>query len=804
MTEDASNAKHKFKSQKLLDKGSQKKGTVTTFKALYNKLEFLEITEEKSVDIITTDLQSTNKVKKQKNSKLYGESSNDNKNTQKKSAVIEIQGKASVELNTGKKTALERINDTKKKVVYSSKKKNKSVEIKSEVSIAASVACPELSTEEKKVSTKTVQATVENVVSDWEALDWEASDYDSSNPDSSTVDSPDKAPEKGPSQPEAPPQAAAEATLRSPICCVLGHVDTGKTKLLDNIRSTNVQDGEAGGITQQIGATFVPTSALAQRTAVINRQGRLELKVPGLLVIDTPGHESFSNLRLRGSSLCDIAILVVDIQHGLEQQTIESISILKKRKTPFVVAINKIDVCYGWTPRLHSGFRASFKNQKGHAQKHFNELASKIVLQLAEQGFNAALYYENKDLKKTVSLVPTSAKTGEGIPDLLGLIVQLTQRWMATRISFKTNVECTILEVKKVQGLGTTVDVILSQGSLKQGQTIVLCGLDGPIRTTIRELLMPQPLRELRVKSNYVSHKVVSAAQGVKIFAKHLESAVAGTPLYVIDDNTDESRIKEIEEKVINELKASLDRFETQEEGVCAQASTLGALEALLVFFETSKIPVSSVDIGPVHKKQVVKCSTQKDALYSCILAFDVPVDPEAKKLAKQKKITIFTADIIYHLFDRYMEFRKTELEKRKRAVAHLAWFPCVLQILPESIFRNRDPLIMGVTVVEGTLRSGVPIVVPDKDFLELGVVDSIQINNKDLPTAKTGQSVCVRIQNTRDAPRMYGRHFDHTNLLYTNLSRRAIDVLKEHYKEEMTKNDWKLIVKMKKIFKIL
>lgn len=256
-------------------------------------------------------------------------------------------------------------------------------------------------------------------------------------------------------------------------------------------------------------------------------------KLPGLLIIDTPGHESFSNLRNRGSSLCDIAILVVDIMHGLEPQTIESINILKSKKTPFIVALNKIDRLYDWQTINRKDVRDVLKSQAPNTQREFEQRAKEVILQFAEQGLNAALFYENPDPRSYVSLVPTSAITGEGMGNLLYLIIESSQSWLAKRLMYSEELLATVLEVKAITGLGTTIDCILINGKLREGDTMVCAGTDGPITTQIRSLLMPHPMKELRVKNSYIEHREVIAAQGVKIAAKELEKAIAGLNLYI-------------------------------------------------------------------------------------------------------------------------------------------------------------------------------------------------------------------------------------------------------------------------------
>ncbi len=501
--------------------------------------------------------------------------------------------------------------------------------------------------------------------------------------------------------------ARSKDNLRSPICCILGHVDTGKTKLLDKIRQTNVQEGEAGGITQQIGATYFPTSALQEKIAAVNKDGQFDFKVPGLLVIDTPGHESFSNLRSRGSSLCNIAILVVDIMHGLEPQTLESMKLLRDRKTPFIVALNKIDRLYGWKKIDNNGFLDSLAMQNKGVQSEFRDRLDKTKIALAEQGFNSELFSENKSMAKNVSLVPTSAHTGEGIPDMLKLLITLTQERMTNKLMYLSEIECTVLEVKVIEGLGTTIDVILSNGVLREGDRIVLCGLNGAITTNIRALLTPAPLKELRLKSAYVHNKEAKASLGVKIAANDLEGAIAGSRLLVVGPEDDE---EDLEDEVMGDLAQLLNKVSKDSRGVSVQASTLGSLEALLEFLKVSKIPVANISIGPVYKRDVMMAGTmlEKAKQYAVMLCFDVKVDKDAQAYADEAGVKIFTADIIYHLFDDFTKHMAALAEQKKEENKLLAVFPCVLT--PVKVFNKKDPIVIGVDVTDGNLRLTTPI----------------------------------------------------------------------------------------------
>ena len=400
------------------------------------------------------------------------------------------------------------------------------------------------------------------------------------------------------------------------------------------------------------------------------------------------------------------------------------------------------------------------------------------------------MYYENPNPKEYISMVPTSAHSGEGMGNLMALLVHLSQTVLAKRLAFSEELQATVLEVKAIPGLGTTIDIVLLNGTLKEGQTMIVAGTEGPIVTQIKALLTPSKMQDLRVKNQWLEHKEIRAAQGVKIAAKELEKTVAGLNL-LIANQADEVEI--CKEEMEKRLKSALNSIKVKDRGVFVQASTLGSLEALLEFLRTSKIPVSffifheffhvnkitiiqqyaGVKIGPVVKKDVMKASVmlEHEAKYTVILAFDVKIERDAQDLADSTGVKIFQADIIYHLFDHFTRYQDELRRQKREEFKHIAVFPCKFKLLPNFVFNSRDPIVAGCQVEAGVIRQGTPICVPSKGFLEVGIVTSIQSNHKEVEMARKGEEVCVKIEPIPgESPKMFGRHFDETDMLVSKV----------------------------------
>ena len=538
--------------------------------------------------------------------------------------------------------------------------------------------------------------------------------------------------------------------IRQPIVSVLGHIDHGKTQLLDSIRGSTVIEREAGRITQHIGATEVPIDVIYRICGSL--LGRKRFTFPGLLFIDTPGHQAFTTLRARGGALSDLAVLVVDINEGFKPQTVESLNILKRYKTPFVVAANKIDLINGWVSEKKP-FAESYKKQVERAMDVVDEKIYEIVGKIYNYGFSSERYDRVADFTKNIAIVPISAKTGEGIQDLLMVLVGLAQRFLEKQLKTEEGPgEGTVLEVKEEKGLGPTVDVIIYNGSVKQGDTIVLGGIDRPIVTKVKALLKPKPLDEIRDPTErFKSVKNVSAASGVKISGKHLEDVIAGAPLKVVVNNMDE-----VVRSIQSECKIVI---ETEEDGVVVKADAIGSLEGLAFELKNKGVPIKKAEVGDVSRRDVTEASTVSDPLRRAVLGFNVKVLPDVK----EGQAKLFVNNIIYKLLDDYEEWcikRKAELEKEKRDEII---YPGKIKILEGCIFRTSKPAIVGVRVLGGRIRVGQELMRNDGKIV--GKIKSIRSVEESYKEAISGKEVAIAM----NAPTV-GRQIKENDVLYVSI----------------------------------
>ncbi|ABM80309.1 translation initiation factor IF-2 [Hyperthermus butylicus] len=589
-------------------------------------------------------------------------------------------------------------------------------------------------------------------------------------------------------------QKTSGRRLRQPIVVVLGHVDHGKTTLLDKIRGTTVAAKEPGLITQHVGASFVPASVIEKLAEPLKKIIPFKLIIPGLLFIDTPGHELFANLRRRGGSVADFAILVVDINEGFQPQTYESIEILRQRRVPFVVAANKIDKIPGWRANPDTPFLISLQKQAQRVREELERrLWDNIISKLYELGFQADRFDRIRDFTRTVAVIPISAKTGEGIAELLAVLAGLTQRYLQHRLRFAEGpAKGVILEIREQPGLGTAADVVIYDGVLRKGDIIVTGGLNGPVITHVRALLMPKPLQEIRVaKRELEPVEEVYAAAGVRIVAPGLEEAIAGAPVFVARD---EGEAKQLAEKVRREIEAL--RIKTEAEGVIVKADTLGSLEAMIEALRKRDIPIRYADVGPVAKRDVIEAvaSRELNKFYGVILAFNVKVLPEAEEEAKKHGITIFTNNVIYRLLEDFEKWYKEQVEAERRKELEKLVRPGKIRLLPGYVFRRSNPAIVGVEVLGGVIKPGYPLM--REDGKRIGTIHQIQDKGKVIHEARAGMAVAISIRGHV----MVGRHIDEGDVLYTDIPEQHAVLWLTKFKSELTDDE---MVVLKEIIKI-
>jgi translation initiation factor 5B len=567
-----------------------------------------------------------------------------------------------------------------------------------------------------------------------------------------------------------------EHGLRTPIVAVLGHVDHGKTSLLDKIRGSTVIEGEAGAITQHIGATAIPLDVVSKVAGELVNPDDFDL--PGLLFIDTPGHHSFTTLRSRGGALADIAILVVDVNDGFQPQTLEAINILKQSQTPFVVAANKVDTVPGWKPNEDMPIQQTKDQQSDRVQGEMDEKLYEIIGELSDQGFSADMYWRVQDFRGNIGVVPASAKTGEGVPDLLTVLMGLAQRYLKEDMAIDVSGPGagTVLEVKEEKGFGTTLDVVLFDGIIREDETIVVGGKNDPIVTDVRALLKPRPLAEIRTEDRFEKVDEIAAAAGVKIAAPELDDAMAGAPVRVVRD-------RDIDD-VIAEVQAELSEIEvgTQEQGVVVKADTLGSLEAIVNAMEEAEIPVMRAEVGDVAPRDISVASTANEDKHKTILAFNVDLLADAERDAEDSEVKLFESDVIYRLIEEYEEYVE-ELERaQQETVLDNITRPARFQILQDHTFRQNDPAVVGVEVLSGTIKKNSNVVkFEGNDPTRVGQLKGIQEQGDDVDEARSGNRVSVAI----DGPTV-GRQIEEGDELWIEVPEKHAKILEQELADDI------------------
>lgn len=547
------------------------------------------------------------------------------------------------------------------------------------------------------------------------------------------------------------------AFKRSPIICILGHVDHGKTTLADSIRGTAVAKKEAGGITQMIGASYVAKKDIDALAGGLAQKMKFSITIPGLLFIDTPGHEAFTNLRDRGGSLADLAILVVDINQGFQPQTIESIKILKQYKTPFVLAANKIDTLSGWKSHKTTSFFESLAQQPEHMRERFDEKMYGLMGKISEFGFDSERFDKVTDFSRQIAIVPISAKTKEGLSELLVIIGGLSQKFLGERLEIEENGrgKGSIIEVNEEKGLGTTVDVIMYDGVIRKNDEIAFMSRDGVRKTKVRGLLEPN----LSGKDKFTYLDEIAAAAGVKINAPDLDGAIPGSPIEVVQDF-------DAEKKAIEAQFRSVIFQKSNEAGVVLRADSLGSVEALLSLLKDAGIPVKDAAVGNITRKDVMAASVGRDEepFLSVALGFNVKVLDEAWEESRDSGVPILYSDVIYRLVEAYGQWVKDEKERRKKqALENLVW-PGRLKVLEGYVFRASKPAIFGVSVLAGRVKKGYRLM--GKDGQVAGEIREIQKEKEKVEEAGSGDQLAISCDGI-----MIGKNVNESDVLLTYMT---------------------------------
>jgi translation initiation factor 5B len=540
--------------------------------------------------------------------------------------------------------------------------------------------------------------------------------------------------------------------IRQPICVLLAHVDHGKTSILDRIRGSSLAAKEAGGITQAISAYTIELDNIKRICGDL--LNNINLTIPGILFIDSPGHEAFTTLRKRGGNIADIAILVIDVNEGLKPQTIEAIEILKQYKTPFVVAANKVDTMGGWKSQPEKLILQSFSEQSDQIRQAMEMKLYEIVGKLSEMGLNSERFDRVNDYTKEVAIVPISAKTGEGFSELLMVLSGLAQKFLeeSLKIDVKGPAKGTILEVTEEKGIGKTLDVVIYDGTIKQNDKLLIGSLGEPIESKAKCLFTLEENKCTAVNE-------VHASAAVKISGPGLDEVIPGMPVAVSNENADE-----IKEKLMAEVEEVM--IETDQDGIIIKADTLGSLEALTRLLREKGIKIRRAGIGDINKNDISEASSEDNALNRLVLGFNV------KELEKDESVHVISNNIIYKIIEDTEKWLENESKRLESKELGDMVKPFKIEILRDHIFRKKDPAIVGVEVLAGTIKANSPIT---KDGTKLGTLKSIKDGKDNVHEAIEGKQVAVALTGVT-----VGRQIEEGDMLYSDIPEGDFKALKK------------------------
>ncbi len=573
--------------------------------------------------------------------------------------------------------------------------------------------------------------------------------------------------------------------IRSPIVSVLGHVDHGKTTLLDYIRGSTIADKEAGGITQHIGATEIPNDTIEEICG--NFISRLTIKdlIPGLFFIDTPGHAAFTSLRKRGGALADLAVLIVDVNDGFKPQTYEALNILKMYKTPFIVVANKIDMLFGWETHEGASFKEAFNQQAPSVQQALDTKVYEIVGTLHKEGFQSERFDRISNFASQISIIPISARSGEGIIEVLAMLLGLAQEYLTEQLEINEDAPAkgTVLEIKEEVGLGLTIDSIIYDGVLRTNDEIALMTSSNEVLTTkIRSILRPLPLEEMRdSKKKFQKFDEVVAAAGIKIAAPNLDDVVSGSPLRVLSDkeNVEEEILKEIEDITIS----------TEDEGILVKADTLGSLEAIVKLLRELEIPIREADIGDVNRRDIINSSIalNEDDAHGAIIAFNVDVNTNSQEDLENSDVKLFKGDVIYQIIEDYEAWIDEMEQAKKKAFYDAIIKPAKFMSLPKLVFRQSKPAIIGIESISGTVKQGQTVINKNGEYV--GVIACMEDKGETLPSIPRGQRVAMAIKDA-----VVGKHFDEGDELYVDIPEKYYKFIEREFKEKLTEDEFETL----------